>query len=210
MAYGAPFLERHLPHTRASIPIMDVAPRAALNAPLTRWAVRKGTRSQAVRRGSVSQAALTSGGGPNGPCRPVTSGGGGGGGDGGDGSRGPRLVLSASLLPFALVASTGDAAKPTTTASSSRPTVEWTRVWAFLMCLALPALAVTQHQKGEVNANSWVALTLMLAAPSLWALRAMGFLTTVSLGWGEWAIANSYIGAQLFATANVFLGVTLV
>ena len=188
---------------------MDFAARASLGAPFTRGAVHstKGTRKQAMRRGVVSQALRTSGGGPGGPRRPGTGGGGDGGGNDDD-SRWSGMLLSAGL-PCALIASS-DAAKPAAQTSSVRPTVDWNRVWAFLMCLALPALAITQRQKGEVNANSWVALMLMLAAPSLWTLRAMGFLTTVSLGWGEWAIANSYIAAQLFATANVFLGVSLV
>jgi hypothetical protein len=188
---------------------MDIAPRASLRVPLVRGAAhRKGTRSNAMRRGVATQALRTSGGGPGGPRRPGFGGGGGGGGDGDD-SRWSGMLLSAGL-PCALIASS-DATKPAAQASSARPTVDWSRVWAFLMCLALPALAITQRQKGEVNANSWVALAFMLAAPTLWGLRAMGFLTTVSLGtWAECAIANSYIAAQLFATANVFLGVSLV
>ena len=134
-------------------------------------------------------------GGGNGPAGPWSRWGGDGGGEGGD-SGPPTLLLGAAAVT------------PSKT-SSEKEGIDWRRFWDFITCLALPALGISQFQHGDVDKHVWLALTLMAVAPTLWVLRYFGLATVYFGPWGEWAIANSYIAAEMLALARVFLGLSL-
>jgi len=75
-----------------------------------------------------------------------------------------------------------------------------------VLCVLLPALAISHHKDRAVDKHVFIALLLMTLAPALHLLQSAGVAVTLAEGtFGARAVAGSYIAAQLYAFAVVFL-----
>ena len=73
-----------------------------------------------------------------------------------------------------------------------------------VLCVLLPALAIAHHKGRADDKHVFIALLLMTLAPALHLLQSVGVAVTLGT-YGARAVAGSYIAAQLYAFAVVFL-----